>query len=199
MKIRLVLLTLSLMIVSALAYNVSLTWTASDSPNVTTYNIYQGTNTGIYNIKYQVGSNTIFTVSNLVNTDYYFSATANDAVGDESSFSNEASYTNLSPVYIGALVSYSTNIVDNNTFEVMTLVDDGTLANFYSAQMIITNNTVEGSIPNDGNYYVCLVQLLSYGKSLTNMANVEYDLYTFTNPPVGQFYSTELLITNNSF
>jgi hypothetical protein len=80
---------------------VSLTWTASTSPNISGYNIYRSNTTG--------GPYTKVTTSSLVSgtsyTDnnatagqtYYYVATAVDTRGAESAYSNEAPATVPSP------------------------------------------------------------------------------------------------------
>jgi hypothetical protein len=76
-----------------LAADVSLSWQASPSTNVTGYNIYYGTASGNYTDKIMVGNVTAATISNLdCGITYYFSATALDSNGNESGFSNEASF-----------------------------------------------------------------------------------------------------------
>ena len=76
------------------AADVSLQWDASPSPEVAGYRIYFGVASGTYTNAVSVGTVTTATISGLVTgTKYYFAATAFDAAGDESEFSNEASHT----------------------------------------------------------------------------------------------------------
>ncbi len=78
---------------SLLAADVSLSWQASSSTNVTGYNIYYGTASGNYTGKIMAGNVTTTTISNLAaGTTYYFSATALDSNGNESGFSNETRF-----------------------------------------------------------------------------------------------------------
>ena len=76
---------------SASAQTVRLVWNPSASLDVTNYNLYFGTNSGIYISKIQVGTNCQATLSNMVPTTYYFAATAQGTNG-ESPFSNEVSW-----------------------------------------------------------------------------------------------------------
>ena len=79
------------------AYRVTLAWNPSTSTNVTGYKIYYGLACGVYNsVESATGTNT--TITGLAaGTTYYFAATAVDALGVESPFSNEASYTTEVP------------------------------------------------------------------------------------------------------
>jgi hypothetical protein len=75
------------------SYSVTLAWNPSISTNVVGYNVYYGLARGVYSsVKSVTGSNT--TITGLAaGTTYYFAATAVDALGVESPFSNETSYT----------------------------------------------------------------------------------------------------------
>jgi len=84
--------------------SVTLVWSQSISANVASYKIYYGLASGVYNHTISVGSSTNVTVNSLVEgTTYYFAATAVDALGVESQFSNETSYsvpTNSTPTIL---------------------------------------------------------------------------------------------------
>ena len=76
--------------------SVALAWNPSISTNVVGYNIYSGLASGVYTNKISVAgaATTNATLTGLVpGTTYYFAATAVDALGDESPFSNETSYS----------------------------------------------------------------------------------------------------------
>src|ERR1035438_2362563 len=76
----------------ATAQLLMLDWNPSTDA-VAGYNVYYGTNSGSYPYKIDVGDATSVTISNLTaGVTYYFSATAYDADGNESAFSNEAIY-----------------------------------------------------------------------------------------------------------
>ncbi len=75
---------------------MELAWNPSVSPDVVGYNIYYGVACGVYNNKISVvgSTSTNATVTGLVQgTTYYFAATAVDALGVESPFSNETTYS----------------------------------------------------------------------------------------------------------
>lgn len=76
-------------------FPLTLAWDASPDANVTGYNIYYGTNSGIWPSKVNAGTNLTLIISNtnFVNgTTYYFIATAYTVDGVESLPSNEVSY-----------------------------------------------------------------------------------------------------------
>lgn len=76
------------------AANASLTWSPTTDPNVAGYVIYYGGSSVNYTNTVVLGlvTNAVITGLNTGST-YYFAATTYDATGDESPFSNEATYT----------------------------------------------------------------------------------------------------------
>lgn len=74
----------------------TLTWDANTETDVTGYNVYMGTQSGLYGAPLSVGNTTSYTVGNLTGgRTYYFSLTAVDSAGNESQHSSEVS----KPVY----------------------------------------------------------------------------------------------------
>lgn len=72
---------------------VTLAWDASAGPTVTGYKVYWGTSPSQYTNTVDAGNNLQVTILGLsFGVTYYFAATAYDATGDESGFSNEISY-----------------------------------------------------------------------------------------------------------
>jgi hypothetical protein len=70
----------------------TLNWTASTSSDVASYKVYMGTASGVYGQTTSVGIVTTSQVQNLTTGQtYYFSVTAVDSSGNESSHSNEVS------------------------------------------------------------------------------------------------------------
>lgn len=89
---------------------VNLAWDPSTGTNVVGYYVYYGCASRHYTNKFSVGSATTATISGLVeDTTYFFTATAYDATGDESDFSNEAEY------YVPSSV-ISTSSLQSGTF-----------------------------------------------------------------------------------
>ena len=73
--------------------SVGLSWVSSPDPSVVGYKIYYGTASGVYTTSVGVGNVTSYTLSGLAfGTVYYFAATSVNGSGQESAFSNEASY-----------------------------------------------------------------------------------------------------------
>ena len=72
-------------------YDVSLAWDHSVSENVTGYRIYYGHESGIYDTHEEFGYVNQATISGLEPGLYFFAATALDAEGNESGYSNEVS------------------------------------------------------------------------------------------------------------
>ena len=74
--------------------NVTLAWDASPDASAVGYRIYYGPASGVYTNSAAVGNVTSATLAGLVDgVTYFFAATAYNASGDESLFSNEANYT----------------------------------------------------------------------------------------------------------
>jgi len=74
--------------------SVTLAWDAVTTGNPAGYRVYYGTSTGAYSQTpgngLDAGTATIYTVTGLsTGTRYYFAATAHDALGHESDYSNE--------------------------------------------------------------------------------------------------------------
>jgi hypothetical protein len=80
--------------ISALAVqSATLNWNPSTNSNVAGYNIYYGTSSQTYTNVITVGNVTNATVTGLLEgVTYFFAATTYDASGNQSGFSNQASY-----------------------------------------------------------------------------------------------------------
>jgi hypothetical protein len=76
------------------AAQITLAWNANSEPTVAGYRVYYGTASRIYGAVIDVGNWTNCVIAGLQNgITYFFTATAYDAEGNESSFSTEISYT----------------------------------------------------------------------------------------------------------
>jgi len=93
MKPILTICCLLLQAVALQAADVSLAWDPSVSPGVTNYRIYRGNSPRSYSEYDHLGNVTTHTVTGLAPGAWYFAATALDAAGNESGFSNEVSTT----------------------------------------------------------------------------------------------------------
>jgi hypothetical protein len=74
--------------------SVTFGWDSSTDPSVVGYNIYYGTVSHVYTNKISVGNVTSATIPSLTEgITYYFAATTDDALNQESGLSDEISYT----------------------------------------------------------------------------------------------------------
>ena len=70
----------------------TLTWDANAETDLAGYNVYMGTQSGVYGAPISIGNTTSYTVGNLTGgRTYYFSLTAVDGAGNESERSAEVS------------------------------------------------------------------------------------------------------------
>ena len=70
----------------------TLSWDANTDPDLAGYNVYTGTQPGVYGAPISIGNITNYTVGNLTGgRTYYFSLTAVDTLGNESLPSSEVS------------------------------------------------------------------------------------------------------------
>jgi hypothetical protein len=141
------------------AAGVTLSWTQSSSPDVTGYNIYYGTASGVYTSKIMVGNVTTATISNLnCGTTYYFSATTLDSNGDESGFSNETLFivpgmlalsTGVNP---GDPMVIKFPVSSSHWYEVQATVDFKSWATIWQTDVATSNTWVQFSDPNASAY-----------------------------------------------
>lgn len=90
-----------LALLPAFGASVTLAWDASPSPEVIGYKIYVGPSTRVYTNIVTLSNVLTCTISNLnKGGTYFFTATAYDASGLESDYSNEVSYT-VPPIFPG--------------------------------------------------------------------------------------------------
>ena len=76
--------------------NATLAWDPSSDPTVVGYHVYSGTVSRTYTKKVDVGNTTSSSIPGLTEgVTYFFAVTAYDALGLESNFSDEISYTAL--------------------------------------------------------------------------------------------------------
>jgi Viral BACON domain len=93
-------------VVSAEAAGVTIGWNACTASNVAGYKVYYGTASGNYAYYVDVGNTTSYALTGLsTGATYYMAATAYDSSGNQSTDSNEVSYT----VPSGSSCTYSIN------------------------------------------------------------------------------------------
>jgi hypothetical protein len=97
LRIRVVLFTIlfwaAIRFSVAAQESISLSWMPSASPQSCSYAVYYGTESGSYDCRFDAGTNTMATITNLnQGTIYYFVVVTVDSNGTESTPSNEVSY-----------------------------------------------------------------------------------------------------------
>jgi hypothetical protein len=110
---------------------VTLAWDPSPGPNINGYTIYYGRQSLAYTGRLVLGNVTTGSVAGLIpGATYYFAATATDAAGLESEFSNEVSYTvpiAVGPALVGIVqgggVQLTGQAAPGQAFEVLTSPD----------------------------------------------------------------------------
>src|SRR5271170_777476 len=101
------------------AGSVTLAWNPITSTNVVSYKVYCGLASGVYTNAISVCVTTNATITNLTpGVAYYFVATAVDASGNESPFSNEAVYS----VPANSVVSPTNQAPTLNSISNMTVI-----------------------------------------------------------------------------
>jgi hypothetical protein len=103
-------------VVATASVSTTMTWNPSPDSSVTGYNIYYGTQSQNYTNMVSVGNVTNATIGNLESgTTYYFAAKSRDDAGDQSAFSNEASFTGytITPVSSLNLVTMPSNLTND--------------------------------------------------------------------------------------
>jgi Fibronectin type III domain len=127
--------------------SVTLAWGPSTDTNVVGYNVYYGTASSTYTNKLSVGDTTSATITGLIpGTTYYFAATAYNASGVESPFSNQASYavpTLLAPT-LNAISDVSVD--ENSGYQTVNL--SGISAGGAANQISTLNFSVVSSDPS---------------------------------------------------
>ncbi len=125
---------------------VTLTWDPNSESDLAGYKIYNGNSSGNYDTNIDVGNQTSYTISGLVDGNaYYFVATAYDFSGNESDYSAEVFYSvslvNNPPV-LDLISDISVNEGDTVTFNPTATDPDGdTLTYTYSGWMTSASYT----------------------------------------------------------
>jgi hypothetical protein len=147
--------------------NVTLTWNPSTNSNVAGHNIYYGTTSGNYANEITVGNATSVTISNLnYGSTYYFAATAYDAEGDESGFSNETQYIvpgilNLSAgQHPGDPPTIKFPVAPTHWYEVQASQDLISWTTIWQTSVATSNAWVQFSDPNAGSYKMRFYRLI---------------------------------------
>lgn len=156
---------------------VTIAWDPSPDATVTGYNFYYGVATRTYTNTVNVGSWLSITVSNLVvGVTYYFAATAYNALGTESVFSDELVYT--IPAYnpqLRSLTLNPTNVVGSNSVQGLVVLTERVLTNALIALTHNNTNAIAATPTNAtvlvGNSNVTFI-ITTRTVTLTNSVNV---------------------------
>lgn len=177
-------------------------WNKNISTSIAGYNLYYGTNQNNYLFKTNTNNRTNAFLSGLSKTNtYFFTVTSYDNYGNESVHSQDSIYMqgmNKSN-FIGTELYFGTNLLNLNDFKIYLFDVFSSNELFFSSSLIITNHPIYEQFLYDSNYYVYLGVQIKYGYSITSLNTLTYPIYTMTNPPIFQFYSSSLIITNKSF
>ena len=157
--VLIIALTLLAGLVGTRAASISLAWNPSSDTNVTGYNIYYGTASGVYTNEAAVGNVAVTTISNLTyGVSYYFAVTAVDSEGDESGFSNEATFTipGILALSAGAnpgdpmLITFP--VASGHWYEVQASVDLQSWTTIWQTDMESSNNVIQFSDPDTSSF-----------------------------------------------
>jgi hypothetical protein len=116
-KIKAVTVLILGLLAIARAESVRVTWSPSPSPDVVSYRIYYGTNSGAYPFVTVTGTNCECTVELPWSGRWFFAATAVNAIGVESDFSNEAQWESkpMPPVVQGVAMVRLVPVFERST------------------------------------------------------------------------------------
>ncbi|MCU0591399.1 MAG: fibronectin type III domain-containing protein [Desulfobacterales bacterium] len=176
-------LLLTLMItVWAQAGQVTLAWDANTEPDLAGYKIHYGTASGNYSVHLDVLNVTSYTITGLTEGQtYYFAATAYDDSGNESGYSNEATYSDQG--LSNQVVSFT--LVNAATDQDIRALSNGDVINLSQTGSVTIRANVSGSVGSvrfglDGNSNYRMENAAPY--ALAGDSNGDY---TAWSPAVG--------------
>lgn len=171
--------------------SVELTWTSSPSPNIVAYQVYFGTQSGVYlnSVMFADVSDVVLPGLNAGQT-YFFAVAAIDEDGNESALSSEASYTVPAPTSI-TLQAQATTAASQAVAVSWTpspeadaygyVVNYGTQSGVYteSATFYYTTNGIISGLAGGDIYYFAVSPIDSFGVEPVASDEVSY---TVPNP-----------------
>lgn len=180
---------------NALADQVTLQWDANTESDLAGYRIHQGNEDGSYSVHIDVHNVTTYTMTGLTEGQtYYFAATAYDASGNESGYSNQVSYTvpqqgRLLLTPFGGLTSSGNQGGPFSPSSITyTLTNPDTRAINWTAsknQNWLTLSSTNGTLQPSGSTNVT-VSINSNANILSPSSTPYRDTVTFTNTTNGQ-------------
>lgn len=139
--------------------NMALAWDPSPDSGVIGYNIHYGTATGSYSNKIDVGNVTTTVISNLnCGVTYYFAATAFNAQGLESDYSNELQFivpgvlTLTQGSTLGAPMQIKFPVEPAHWYEVQATTNLTSWETIWQTGVVTSNAWVEFSDPQAGEF-----------------------------------------------
>ncbi|OQX87002.1 hypothetical protein B6D60_04935, partial [candidate division KSB1 bacterium 4484_87] len=145
------------------ADDLTVSWNANTENDLAGYKVYFGTNSRNYDHTVDVGTDTIYTVTDLTpGFEYFFAVTAYDTAGNESSFSEEVSYFLAIPDTIPPTL-ISANLVTANQLRInfSEKIDQTTATNILNYQ--INNGIIVTSAVLDTNGQTVTLTTSSHG------------------------------------
>jgi hypothetical protein len=132
---------------------VTLGWNASADSTVVGYYLYYGTTSGVYTNKINVGTNTTFTMTNLVaGSTCYFTTASYNARGVESSFVPQVSYIvpgllTVSHSRTNAVMNVQFPVAAGNSYQLQVSSDLMSWSNLWLTPTQATNEWISYSDP----------------------------------------------------
>ena len=149
--------------------SLELEWNPSVSTNVAGYDVFYGTNSGVYPYEIDAGNSTSAVITNLIpGMTYYFAATAYDASGDQSPFSPEISFLvpgafiMTSGMIPGTPVTMQIPVVPGHSYAVQATTDLQNWLSIWTSDVTVSNVWMQFTDPDAASYASRFYRLVTY-------------------------------------